>query len=134
MVEQSLARLAGAVARRRRAVFAVWVALLAAGGWFSLHQNDHLSGGGWEVPGSPSIRVADAIQRDFPSLRTPVFTVFVTGRTPADVTARLQEARRTVSTDTAVVAGRTVLLDGGRAALLALSYRGASSNAIDQAT
>jgi RND superfamily putative drug exporter len=134
MVERRLAGLAGAVSRRRGVVVAAWVALLAAGGWFSLHQSDHLSGGGWEVPGSPSIRVADAIQRDFPSLRTPVFTVFVTGRTPADVATRLREARRTAAADPGVVPGRTVLLDGGRAALLTLSYRGASSNAIDQAT
>ena len=97
MVERSLARLAGVVSRRRRVVFAVWIALLAAGGWFSLRQSDHLSGGGWEVPGSPSIRVTDAIQRDFPNLKTPVFTVFVTGRTPADVSARVPQARRTAT-------------------------------------
>ena len=118
MVERKLARLADAVSRRRRVVFAVWVALLAAGGWFSLHQSDHLSGGGWEVPGSPSVRVTDAIQRDFPSLHTPVFTVFVTGRTPAAVTARVREARRVASADPGVVPGRAVRLDGGRAALL----------------
>ena len=67
MVERSLGRLAGLVSRRRRTVFAVWLVLLAAGGWFSLHQSDHLSGGGWEVPGSPSIRVADAIQPTSPA-------------------------------------------------------------------
>jgi uncharacterized membrane protein YdfJ with MMPL/SSD domain len=133
-MEQKLARLAHAVSRRRRVVFAVWVALLAAGGWFSLHQSDHLSGGGWEVPGSPSVRVTDAIQRDFPNLHTPVFTVFVTGRTPAGVTARLRHARRLASADSGVVPGRVVRLDGGRAALLTLSYRGRSSNAIDEAT
>ena len=55
-------------------VFAVWIALLAAGGWFSLHQSDHLSGGGWEVPGSPSLRVADAVQKDWPGATPPAFT------------------------------------------------------------
>jgi uncharacterized membrane protein YdfJ with MMPL/SSD domain len=134
MVERKLARLADAASRRRRTVFAVWVALLAAGGWFSLHQSDHLSGGGWEVPGSPSVRVTDAIQRDFPNLKTPVFTVFVTGRTPAAVARRLREARRVASADAGVAPGRIVFLDGGRAALLTLGYRGASSNAIDEAT
>jgi len=104
-MEQKLARLAAAVSRRRRVVFAVWVVLLVAGGWFSLHQSDHLSGGGWEVPGSPSVRVTDAIQRDFPDLHTPAFTVFVTGGTPADVTARLREAHRIAAADTAVVPG-----------------------------
>ena len=133
-MEQKLARLAAAVSRRRRVVFAVWVVLLVAGGWFSLHQSDHLSGGGWEVPGSPSVRVTDAIQRDFPDLHTPAFTVFVTGGTPADVTARLREAHRIAAADTAVVPGPVVRLDGGRAALLTLSYRGRSSNAIDEAT
>src|ERR1700756_2472139 len=77
MVERSLGRLAGFVSRRRRRVFAVWLVLLRAGGWFSLHQNDFLSGGGWEVPGSPSLRVASSVEHDFPSVTTPVFTVFI---------------------------------------------------------
>jgi uncharacterized membrane protein YdfJ with MMPL/SSD domain len=134
MVERSLARLATTVSRRRRAVFAAWVVLLAAGGWFSLHQADHLSGGGWEVPGSPSIRVTDAIQHDFPSLKTPVFTVFVTGRTPADVTTRIAGARRIAGAFQGVRPGATIPLAKGRAALLTLGYEGASSTAIDQAT
>src|SRR5437016_7180037 len=79
MVERSLGRLAGLVSQRRRTVFAVWLALLAAGGWFSLHQNDHLSGGGWEVPGSPSLQVADALQADWPQAIPRAFTVLVTG-------------------------------------------------------
>src|SRR5579872_4244469 len=60
-LEGSLARLAGWVGRRRRTVVAAWVVALAAGGWFSLHQSSHLSGGGWEVPGSPSMRVANEL-------------------------------------------------------------------------
>src|SRR5260221_3486001 len=83
MVERSLGQLAGLVSRRRRAVFAVWIVLLAAGGWFSLHQSDHLSGGGWEVPGSPSMRVANELD-SFPGVRAPSFAVFITG-TRADV-------------------------------------------------
>src|SRR5437763_1730777 len=79
MVERSLGRLAALVSRRRRAIFAAWVVLLAAGGWFSLHQADHLSGGGWEVPGSPSLQVANDLQQDWPRALPPAFTVFVTG-------------------------------------------------------
>src|SRR4029077_7228251 len=78
-VERSLGRLAGLVSHRRRTVFAVWVALLAGGGWFSLHQNDFLSGGGWEVPGSPSLQVADSLRTDWPNAIPPAFTVLVTG-------------------------------------------------------
>jgi uncharacterized membrane protein YdfJ with MMPL/SSD domain len=130
VVERSLARLATAVSRRRWSVFAVWLALLASGGWFSLHQNDNLSGGGWEVPGSPSVRVADALD-GFPSVTAPAFTVFVTG---ARVPARLAEVRRLVAADPTVRAGKPVVLDRGRAALLPLTYTGKTSNAIDEAT
>src|SRR5438132_1796724 len=80
MAERFLGGLATVVSRRRRAVVAVWLALLAAGGWFSLHQSDHLSGGGWEVPGSPSVQVANAVQKDWPHAIPPAFTVLVTGR------------------------------------------------------
>jgi uncharacterized membrane protein YdfJ with MMPL/SSD domain len=134
MVERVLERLAAAVSRRRRAVFAVWLALLATGGWFSLHQSDHLSGGGWEVPGSPSLQVADVLTADFPNVTPAVFVVFVTGRTPADVQNRLVEARRRIAEDRTVRPGRTIVLDKGRAALLPLGYSGKSSSAIDHAT
>jgi RND superfamily putative drug exporter len=130
VIERSLARLASLVSRRRRAVFATWIVVLAAGGWFSLHQSDHLSGGGWEVPGSPSLRVADAID-DFPGATAPAFTVFVTG---ADVRARVAEVRRLVADDPHVRARMPLVLDGGRAALLPLSYEGKTSAAIDEAT
>ena len=77
MVEAFLARTADAVSRRRRAVAAVWLVLLAGGGWFALHQGDHLSGGGWEVPGSPSLRVSALLER-FPGVTPPTFMVLVT--------------------------------------------------------
>jgi uncharacterized membrane protein YdfJ with MMPL/SSD domain len=131
MVEGHLGRLAGVVSRRRRAVVAVWLALLAAGGWFSLHQSDHLSGGGWEVPGSPSIRVADELDASFPSVTTPAFIVFVRG---PHVRSRLAEVRRLVGRDEHLRPGRVLFLDGGNAAFLPLGYGGTSSNAIDEAT
>jgi RND superfamily putative drug exporter len=129
MVERSLARLAGAVSRRRRAVFAVWLVLLAAGGWFSLHQNDFLSGGGWEVPGSPSLRVADAVEQDFPKVTTPVFTVFIQG---GDVNRRVADVRRIVDALPQVRAGVPLYRRG--AALVPVTYTGKTSNAIDEAT
>src|SRR5581483_4556840 len=129
MVEGSLARLAALVSQRRRAVFVVWIALLAGGGWFSLHQNDHLSGGGWEVPGSPSLRVTDAVQHDFPRVRSPVFTVFVRG---GDVPRRLAQVHALLAREPDVEPGPPLVRGG--AALLAVSYSGKSSNAIDEAT
>ena len=112
---------------------AVWLVLLAAGGWFSLHQNDHLSGGGWEVPGSQSIRVARALDA-FPGITPPAFTVLVTGATNADVRRRLAEAAPIVRADRALRAGKPRFLDGGRAALVPIAYTGVTSSSIDEAT
>jgi RND superfamily putative drug exporter len=132
-VESGLARLVSLVSRRRRAVVAGWLLLLVAGGWFSLHQSDHLSGGGWEVPGSQSAQVVGAMH-DFPGVTPPTFTVLVTGRTPADVRRRLLETSPTVRADPALRAGRPRFLDGGRAALVPVAYEGVLSGSIDEAT
>jgi uncharacterized membrane protein YdfJ with MMPL/SSD domain len=130
-VELALARLAGLVSRRRRVVVVIWFALLVAGGWFSLHQNDHLSGGGWEVPGSASVRVADALD-SFPGVTPPAFIVLVTD--PAGPRASLRRARLLAAREPDVRAGRPVVLDGGKAAFLPLAYTGKTSNSIDEAT
>jgi uncharacterized membrane protein YdfJ with MMPL/SSD domain len=130
-VESALARLAALVSRRRRTVVVAWLALLVAGGWFSLHQNDHLSGGGWEVPGSPSVRVVDALN-DFPGVTPPAFMVLVTD--PNGPRAALQRARRLAEREPDVRAGRPMILDGGKAAFLPLAYTGKTSNSIDEAT
>ncbi|MHB8468373.1 MAG: MMPL family transporter [Gaiellaceae bacterium] len=134
MVERSLVRLAGAVGRHRRATIAVWLALLAAGGWFSLHQSDRLSGGGWEVPGSPSIRAANLISQRFRGVMPPAFTLFVSGARAADVAGSVATSRAGVAADPGVVFGRPLLLRGGRDALVALGYTGRTSNAIDEAS
>src|SRR5437588_506585 len=120
MAERFLGGLATVVSRRRRAVVAAWLALLAAGGWFSLHQSDHLSGGGWQVPGSPSLRASDALSTDFPRVTPGVFVVFVTNRDGPR--RRLQEVRRLVAREPAVRPGRPIVLDGGRAAILPLGF------------
>jgi len=133
VVESSLARLAGAVARRRRVVIAAWLVLLAGGGWFSLHQTDHLSGGGWEVPGSQSIRVSRLLD-SFPGVTPPTFTLLVTGTTPAAVQARLAAVAPTLRAQPRLQPGAAVALDGGKAALLPVAYAGATSNSIDMAT
>jgi uncharacterized membrane protein YdfJ with MMPL/SSD domain len=133
-LEGALARLAQAVVRHRRAVVAAWLVLLAAGGTFALRQSSHLSGGGWEVPGSPSLRVTDALRNDFPDVTPSAFTVFVSGRSPAAVRARVAQVARAAAGDPATGPGRPVFLRAGTAALLPLAYRGRTSDAIDEAT
>jgi uncharacterized membrane protein YdfJ with MMPL/SSD domain len=130
-VESALTRLAAAVSRHRRAVVAVWLVLLAAGGWFSLHQNEHLSGGGWEVPGSPSLRTADALDR-FPGVTPPAFTLLVTGTPPA-VRARLAAVAPLVRRDPSLRLGRPRFLAAG-AVLVPIAYDGVTSGSIDEAT
>ena len=132
-VESALAHLATAVSKHRRAVVAGWLVLLAAGGWFSLHQSDHLSGGGWEVPGSQSIRLANVLD-DFPGATPPAITLLVTGRTAADVKRRLLEAAPVLHADPALRPGTARFVDGGRAAFLPIAYEGVTSGAIDEAT
>ena len=83
-----LARLADAASRRRRLVIGAWLALLVGGAWFSLHQSDRLSGGGWDVPGSASVRVSDELDA-FPDFSSPALSVLVTGRSPLAVQKRL---------------------------------------------
>jgi uncharacterized membrane protein YdfJ with MMPL/SSD domain len=129
MVERSLGQLARLVSRRRRAVFVVWVALLAAGGWFSLHQGDHLSGGGWEVPGSPSLQVANDLQQDWPSAIPPAFTVFITG---SGAHERAAAVRQLAAKEPGIEPGRPFTRGG--AVFVPLAYLGKSSNAIDEAT
>ncbi|HKI92311.1 MAG TPA: MMPL family transporter [Gaiellaceae bacterium] len=133
MAEAALARIASAVSRRRRAVIAIWLALLAGGAWFSLHQSDHLSGGGWEVPGSASLRVAGMLDT-FPGVTPPTFTLLVTGSTPSAVRLRLGEIAPTLRGDPRLRPGEPRLADGGRAAFVPVGYTGATSNSIDEAT
>jgi uncharacterized membrane protein YdfJ with MMPL/SSD domain len=128
-----LARLAGAVSRRRRAVVAVWLALLAAGGWFALHQTDHLSGGGWDVAGSESVQVGSLL-KEFPGATAPVLTLFVTGSSSASVQSRLAAVMPLLRRNERVRPGDPVLVAGGRAAFVPLSYPEGTSNAVDEAT
>jgi RND superfamily putative drug exporter len=60
-------RLAAALGRRRRWVVAIWVAIVVCALPFAAKQTDHLTGGGFDVPGSQSLAVSEALQRDFGS-------------------------------------------------------------------
>jgi uncharacterized membrane protein YdfJ with MMPL/SSD domain len=60
-------RLAAFLGRRRRWVVAAWVLILLCALPFAAKQTDHLTGGGFDVPGSQSMAVSEALQRDFGS-------------------------------------------------------------------
>jgi uncharacterized membrane protein YdfJ with MMPL/SSD domain len=60
-------RLAGVLGRRRRWVVGAWIAIVLCALPFASHQTDHLTGGGFDVPGSQSLTVSEALQNDFGS-------------------------------------------------------------------
>ena len=58
-------KLAGFLGRRRRWVLAAWLVIVVAALPFAAKQTDHLTGGGFDVPGSQSKAVSDALQSEF---------------------------------------------------------------------
>ncbi len=58
-------QLAGFLGRHRRWVVLGWVAIVVFALPFASRQTDHLTGGGFDVPGSQSKAVTDSLQRDF---------------------------------------------------------------------
>jgi uncharacterized membrane protein YdfJ with MMPL/SSD domain len=60
-----MVKLAGVLGRRRRWVLAGWVAVVVLALPLASHQTDHLTGGGFDVPGSQSKAVSDALENSF---------------------------------------------------------------------
>jgi uncharacterized membrane protein YdfJ with MMPL/SSD domain len=59
-------RLAGVLGRRRRWVLGIWIAIVICALPFAARQTEHLTGGGFDVPGSQSKAVAESMQGVFP--------------------------------------------------------------------
>src|SRR3954452_23498393 len=84
------------LARRRWLVLGAWVLALAVALPFAAKQGEHLTGGGFGVPGSQSKHVADATRGDFGGAGTaPLGAVLVTrpGAAKADARAALVRVR-----------------------------------------
>jgi uncharacterized membrane protein YdfJ with MMPL/SSD domain len=64
-VQTVMLRLDALIRRRRRLVLGAWALIVLAALPFSVRQADHLSGGGFDVPGSQSVAVQHAVERDF---------------------------------------------------------------------
>ena len=60
-----MVKLAGFLGRRRRLVLLTWIGVVTLALPIASHQTDHLTGGGFDVPGSQSKAVSDSLQRDF---------------------------------------------------------------------
>ena len=87
-----LERLGTSVSRHRKGVLAAWLAVLVAGGYFALHQQDNLQGGGWEVPGTQAQRASELI-RGFNGYSTAGLAVVVTAPTQGSAKATIDGNR-----------------------------------------
>jgi uncharacterized membrane protein YdfJ with MMPL/SSD domain len=64
-MKDGMSSLAGFLGRRRRWVVAAWVLIVLLAVPFASKQTDHLTGGGFDVPGSQSMKVSESLQSDF---------------------------------------------------------------------
>jgi RND superfamily putative drug exporter len=64
-MRESMTKLAGFLGRRRRFVLVAWIATLIVALPIASHQTDHLTGGGFDVPGSQSKAVSDSLEQNF---------------------------------------------------------------------
>jgi uncharacterized membrane protein YdfJ with MMPL/SSD domain len=64
-MKDAMRSLAGFLGRRRRWVVAAWVLIVLLALPFASKQTDHLTGGGFDVPGSQSMKVSESLQSDF---------------------------------------------------------------------
>jgi len=66
-MRELMSRMAGLLGRRRRWVLAGWIIVLLLALPLASRQTEHLTGGGFDVPGSQSKAVSDSLERDFAS-------------------------------------------------------------------
>jgi RND superfamily putative drug exporter len=64
-MRDSMTQLAGFLGRRRRWVLIAWVAIVVLALPFAAKQTEHLTGGGFNVPGSESMAVSQSLQDEY---------------------------------------------------------------------
>ncbi len=137
-------RLDALIRRRRRIVLVVWTLILLAALPFAARQGDHLSGGGFDVPGSQSVAVQRAVEHDFAQTQgASLGAVLVprAGATTAELRAALArvDAAAAKAEDVALrpaaraQALRELRADGPRTLVVPLATPVSDSDAIDVA-
>jgi len=92
--------LAGFLGRRRRWVVAAWVLIVVLALPFAAKQTEHLTGGGFDVPGSQSMKVSESLQENFGSQADGIAVVLKAepGATAAERNASVARVQEEVAT------------------------------------
>ncbi len=141
-MRESMTKLAGFLGRRRRWVLAGWVIVLAIALPIASHQTDHLTGGGFDVPGSQSKAVSDSLERNFAEDADGIAVLLEAqpGASRAESAAAVRRVRRAVAEldrvtlSPAVARGAEVQLQRTGVAMLPLRSDRSSDLLIDSAT
>ncbi|HEX5147257.1 MAG TPA: MMPL family transporter, partial [Conexibacter sp.] len=143
-VQTVMLRLDALIRRRRGLFLGAWALLLLAALPFAARQADHLTGGGFDVPGSQSVAVQHAVERDFEHAQETTLAAVLVPRAGAS-SAELRAALRRVGAAAGDVdrvalapaaraaALRQLAADGPRTLVVPLATRVSDSDAIDVA-
>jgi uncharacterized membrane protein YdfJ with MMPL/SSD domain len=140
-MQKAMDRLTGFLERRRWLVIGVWVVLLAAALPFASHQTEHLTSGGFAVPGSGSASVDHAL-KDFEGAQRSSLSVVVAqkpGGSPAAVRAAIDRVDRVAAklphTELSDRAEAAAKADAGKSpiAVATLDVTGSQDDAADLA-
>ncbi len=98
-MRESMSKLAGFLGRRRRLVLVAWIATLVLAFPFASRQTEHLTGGGFDVPGSQSKAVSDSVERSFASSADGIGVLLRAepGASPAQRAAAVRRVRKAVA-------------------------------------
>src|SRR4029079_17872903 len=98
-MRESMIQLSGFLGRHRRWVLAAWAVVLVVAVPIASHQTDNLTGGGFDVPGSQSKAVADAVQAEFGGRSDGISDVLRAdgSASPADRAAAVERMRAAVA-------------------------------------
>ncbi len=123
-MRDAMNRLAGVLSRRRRWVLGIWVLVVVAALPFAARQTEHLTGGGFDVPGSQSQAVADSMQGVFAREATGI-AVLLRAQPGADAAERAAAVDR-VRREVAAVEGISLPAAVARRAELQLQRTGST--------
>jgi uncharacterized membrane protein YdfJ with MMPL/SSD domain len=136
-MQNAMLRLDALVRRRRLLVVAAWAALLVAALPLAAKQGEHLTGGGFDVPGSESTLAQDALERSFPEASRGQLAVVLVpreGATREDVRAALARAQRAAAAAPDVEPGPAPRIADGRPVVAPLAVDADDMGSVDVAT